>query len=149
VLDFVQGGVSKLRSIGLIVIAAFTAFTLTVVLSDNAGVSATDWVFALTSVAGAAVVWFLAIDRTLRRPAGNSQAAVGLACGILGVLAIPLIFSAFSGLFGAGALMLGMEAKRRAALGQGRPRMAQWAVVLGGIELGMFGVIWLTIALTV
>ena len=148
-LDFVQGGETRLRSIGIGVLSTFTVFTLMVVLTDDEGAGAADWAYLGGSIVVAAAVWMLGVLRTLRIEGGNGPAAVGLVFGILGVAAIAAFWTAFSFLFGAAALLLGTEAKRRVVLGAGRPRMARASVVLGGIALMMFAVIWLTVAVSV
>lgn len=142
-MDMGSGTVSRVRNLGIAAVAAFGAYTTWLVVADDEPLNAGAWIYVGISVAVAAALWLFAVARPVVREIGNTPALIGLVVGILGVLSNVAFWAGWNGILGAAALVLGLEATRRARRGEGRAGMAKAATILGGIAVAAFVVFWI------
>ncbi len=128
---------TRARGVGLVVLAVIVGIWIAYLTTsdDPRDRSADDWIALGILVVVLAVIWRFVVVGPLQRAEGNTPAKVGLIIGILGVLGNGLFWSGLPFVLGAGALVLGIEGRKRSAIGYGRAGMAQWALILGAVAV--------------
>lgn len=129
--------VVRARNIGIAVLLVFAGLWVgyMVTSDDPRDRSADDWIALAVIAVVLAVIWRFVVVGPLKRSEGNTPAKAGMIAGIIGLLSNALFWAGLPLVLGAGALVLGVEGRRRAGVGQGRAGMAQAAVILGGVTL--------------